>query len=166
MTENSIAVNEMFCFQCQETAKGIACTIKGVCGKSSSTSAAMDLLLFVVRGVCSVADILRENGIKTNHEVNTFVTDALFSTITNANFDDESILKRVDRGLELKTELKNIAEKENIKLPAVDEIIWNTENRRFYDEKSRAVKVWPHITSTPCAWDIMMKAYTLSCSQQ
>ena len=107
----------------------IACTIKGVCGKSSSTSAAMDLLLFVVSGVCSVADILRENGIKTNHEVNTFVTDALFSTITNANFDDESILKRVDRGLELKTELKNIAEKENIKLPAVDEIIWNTENR-------------------------------------
>lgn len=94
MTGNSIAVNEMFCFQCQETAKGIACTIKGVCGKNSSTSAAMDLLLFVVRGVCSVADILRENGIKTNHEVNTFVTDALFSTITNANFDDESILKR------------------------------------------------------------------------
>ncbi|MCF2738216.1 hydroxylamine reductase [Bacteroides caecigallinarum] len=141
MTENSIAVNEMFCFQCQETAKGIACTIKGVCGKSSSTSAAMDLLLFVVRGVCSVADILRENGIKTNHEVNTFVTDALFSTITNANFDDESILKRVDRGLELKTELKNIAEKENIKLPAVDEIIWNTENRKFYDEKSRTVGI-------------------------
>lgn len=141
MTENSIAVKEMFCFQCQETAKGIACTIKGVCGKSSSTSAAMDLLLFVVRGVCSVADILRENGIKTNHEVNTFVTDALFSTITNANFDDESILKRVDRGLELKTELKNIAEKENIKLPAVDEIIWNTENRKFYDEKSRAVGI-------------------------
>ena len=141
MTENSITVNEMFCFQCQETAKGIACTIKGVCGKSSSTSAAMDLLLFVVRGVCSVADILRENGIKTNHEVNTFVTDALFSTITNANFDDESILKRVDRGLELKTELKNIAEKENIKLPAVDEIIWNTENRKFYDEKSRTVGI-------------------------
>lgn len=141
MTENSIAVKEMFCFQCQETAKGIACTIKGVCGKSSSTSAAMDLLLFVVRGVCSVADILRENGIKTNHEVNTFVTDALFSTITNANFDDESILKRVDRGLELKTELKNIAEKENIKLPAVDEIIWNTENRKFYDEKSRTVGI-------------------------
>ena len=139
MTENSIAVNEMFC--CQETAKGIACTIKGVCGKSSSTSAAMDLLLFVVRGVCSVADILRENGIKTNHEVNTFVTDALFSTITNANFDDESILKRVDLGLELKTELKNIAEKENIKLPAVDEIIWNTENRKFYDEKSRTVGI-------------------------
>ena len=131
----------MFCFQCQETAKGIACTIKGVCGKSSSTSAAMDLLLFVVRGVCSVADILRENGIKTNHEVNTFVTDALFSTITNDNFDDESILKRVDRGLELKTKLKNIAEKENIKLPAVDEIIWNTENRKFYDEKSRTVGI-------------------------
>lgn len=141
MTGDSIAVNEMFCFQCQETAKGIGCTIKGVCGKNSSTSAAMDLLLFVIRGVCSLADILRENGIKTDSEVNNFVTDALFSTITNANFDDESILKRVDCGLKLKTELKNIAEKKNIKLPIIDEIIWNTENRRFYDEKSRVVGI-------------------------
>lgn len=135
------SANEMFCFQCQEAAKGTGCTLKGVCGKHSTTSAAMDLLLFVVRGVASVSDILRENGISTSNEVYCFVTDALFSTITNANFDDESILKRVDKGLEIKEVLKRKAAESNIKLPSADEIIWHTTNREFYTEKSKVVGV-------------------------
>lgn len=135
------SANEMFCFQCQEAAKGTGCTLKGVCGKNSTTSAAMDLLLFVVRGVASVSDILRENGISTSNEVYCFVTDALFSTITNANFDDESILKRVDKGLEIKEVLKRKAAGSNIKLPSADEIIWHTTNREFYTEKSKVVGV-------------------------
>lgn len=135
------SANEMFCFQCQEAAKGTGCTLKGVCGKNSTTSAAMDLLLFVVRGVASVSDILRENGISTSNEVYCFVTDALFSTITNANFDDESILKRVDKGLEIKEVLKRKAAENNIKLPSADEIIWHTTNREFYTEKSKVVGV-------------------------
>lgn len=133
--------NEMFCFQCQEAAKGTGCTLKGVCGKNSTTSAAMDLLLFVVRGVASISDILRENGISTSNEVYCFVTDALFSTITNANFDDESILKRVDKGLEIKEVLKRKAAESNIKLPSADEIIWHSTNREFYTEKSKVVGV-------------------------
>lgn len=135
------SANEMFCFQCQEAAKGTGCTLKGVCGKNSTTSAAMDLLLFVVRGVASVSDILRENGISTSNEVYCFVADALFSTITNANFDDESILKRVDKGLEIKEVLKRKAAENNIKLPSADEIIWHTTNREFYTEKSKVVGV-------------------------
>lgn len=135
------SANEMFCFQCQEAAKGTGCTLKGVCGKNSTTSAAMDLLLFVVRGVASVSDILRENGISTSNEVYCFVTDALFSTITNANFDDESILKRVDKGLEIKEVLKRKAAESNIKLPSADEIIWHTTNREFYTEKSKVVGI-------------------------
>ena len=135
------SANEMFCFQCQEAAKGTGCTLKGVCGKNSTTSAAMDLLLFVVRGVASVSDILRENGISTSNEVYCFVIDALFSTITNANFDDESILKRVDKGLEIKEVLKRKAAENNIKLPSADEIIWHTTNREFYTEKSKVVGV-------------------------
>lgn len=135
------SANEMFCFQCQEAAKGTGCTLKGVCGKNSTTSAAMDLLLFVVRGVASVSDILRENGISTSNEVYCFVTDALFSTITNANFDDESILKRVDKGLEIKEVLKRKAAESNIKLPSADEIIWHTTSREFYTEKSKVVGV-------------------------
>ena len=53
--------NNMFCFQCQETAKGFGCTLKGVCGKKATTARTMDLLLFVVRGISVVADQLRQH---------------------------------------------------------------------------------------------------------
>lgn len=96
----------MFCFQCQEAAKGSGCVLKGVCGKESTTARYMDLLLFVVRGVAVAADVLRNNRLVVEEEVNLFVTDALFATITNANFDDESILKRVRKGLVLRDRLK------------------------------------------------------------
>ena len=85
--------NKMFCFQCQETAKGTGCTIKGVCGKEAETSKWQDLLLSVVRGVGTIQHTLGENASK---EVADFLVDALFSTITNANFDDQSILNKVD----------------------------------------------------------------------
>src|SRR5574344_2037077 len=127
--------NSMFCYQCQEASKGVGCTLKGVCGKNSSTSAAMDLLLFVVRGVSIVADALRTNGQTVNKEVNGFVIDALFSTITNANFDDESILKRVDNGLKLRDELKAQAQNAGLVLPQVDEMTWNG-SRDVYLEKA------------------------------
>lgn len=132
--------NSMFCYQCQETNKGIGCLLKGVCGKNSSTSAAMDLLLFVVRGVSIVADALRTNGQTVNKEVNGFVIDALFSTITNANFDDESILKRVDNGLKLRDELKAQAQNAGLALPQVDETTWNG-SRDVYMEKAKSVGV-------------------------
>ena len=86
----------MFCFQCQETAKGTSCILKGVCGKNATTARYMDLLLFVVRGISVVADQLRENNVPVARKVDSFVVDALFSTITNANFDDESIVRRID----------------------------------------------------------------------
>ena len=133
--------NSMFCYQCQETNKGIGCLLKGVCGKNSSTSAAMDLLLFVVRGVSIVADALRTNGQTVNKEVNGFVIDALFSTITNANFDDESILKRVDNGLNLRDELKAQAQNAGLALPQVDETTWNG-SRDVYMEEAKSVGGW------------------------
>ena len=87
-----MAENKMFCFQCQETAKGTGCTIQGVCGKKAETSRWQDLLLGVVRGVATISDSLRNAGIKTNQEVGDYIVDALFATITNANFDDQAIL--------------------------------------------------------------------------
>lgn len=132
--------NSMFCYQCQETAKGMACTLKGVCGKNSRTSAAMDLLLFVVRGVAVAADALRAHGLQVENEVNGFVTDALFSTITNANFDDERILARVDRGLVLRNSLKVQALDAGIVLPQVDELDWQG-NRELYQEKALTVGI-------------------------
>ena len=132
--------DKMFCYQCQETAKGVACTLKGVCGKNSSTSAAMDLLLFVVRGVSVVADALYTHGVQAGDEANRFVTDALFATITNANFDDESILARVDKGLVLRNRLKQQAQEHGIALPEVDELDWQG-SREEYLTKAQTVGV-------------------------
>lgn len=137
--ETKIA-KEMFCYQCQETAQGVGCILKGVCGKKSSTSAAMDLLLFVVRGVCTAADSLRTAGYPVSDEVNAFVTDALFSTITNANFDDESILGRVDRGFAIRNSLKTLAQENGVSLPVIDELTWNG-SRSEYAGKARTVGV-------------------------
>ena len=72
--------SNMFCYQCQETAKGTGCILKGVCGKERHTAQAMDLLLFVVRGISVVADTLRKADCPVSEEVNVFVTDALFCT--------------------------------------------------------------------------------------
>ena len=71
----------MFCFQCQETAKGTGCTVRGVCGKNSTTSARMDLLLFVIRGISIAAHTLRTHRILPDPQVNAFVIDALFSLL-------------------------------------------------------------------------------------
>lgn len=100
----------MFCYQCQEAAKGVGCVLKGVCGKNASTACSMDLLLFVVRGVSVAATALRRQSVDFDrNRVDVFVTDALFCTITNANFDEESILRRVEAGLELRNELVALA---------------------------------------------------------
>ena len=132
--------NSMFCYQCQETAKGIGCTFAGVCGKRASTSSAIDILLFAVRGVSIVADALRIKGSKVDEKVNLFVTDALFSTITNANFDDESILSRVKKGFAIRNELLAAAKQEDIEVPQVDEITWNGEDKDYL-EKAKTVGV-------------------------
>lgn len=130
----------MFCFQCQEAAKGSGCVLKGVCGKESTTARYMDLLLFVVRGVAVAADVLRNNRLVVEEEVNLFVTDALFATITNANFDDESILKRVRKGLVLRDRLKVQAREKGLALPEKDELDWNGAAEEF-DSKSATVGV-------------------------
>lgn len=130
----------MFCFQCQETAKGTGCILKGVCGKNATTARYMDLLLFVVRGISVVADQLRENNVPVDRKVDSFVVDALFSTITNANFDDESIVRRIDDGLQMRDSLKAQAVARGVSLPAVDELEW-TGTREAYDDKAATVGV-------------------------
>ena len=119
--------NQMFCYQCQETAKGTGCTIKGVCGKLPSTSKYMDLLLSVVRGIATIEYNLRQNNVESIAEVDHFIMDALFCTITNANFDDPSILRRVDAGIALKKKLILIAETNNVVLPSYREVEWGGE---------------------------------------
>ncbi len=129
-----MAENKMFCFQCQETAKGTGCTIKGVCGKEAATSKWQDLLLSVVRGVGTIQHAIGE---KANGEVADFLVDALFSTITNANFDDQSILNKVDRGIAIKKQLIDTAASKGIKLPDYQEVCWGGEKADYSAEGER-----------------------------
>ena len=122
---------KMFCFQCQEAAKGTGCTIKGVCGKDDETANRMDLLLFVTKGVSVVATLLRNAGVEIPSHIDHFVVDALFSTITNANFDIESITKRIVEGITLRDRLKEEARKQAIELPIIDELVWIGDKNSF-----------------------------------
>lgn len=122
---------KMFCFQCQEAAKGTGCTIKGVCGKDDETANRMDLLLFITKGVSVVATQLRNTGVEIPAHINHFVVDALFSTITNANFDIESITRRIVKGIELRDQLKDQAGKRGIELPVIDELVWKGDESTF-----------------------------------
>ena len=114
---------KMFCYQCQETAKGTGCTVQGVCGKKSDLSAMMDMLLFAVRGVSVLATGLRRLEQPVGHEVDHAVVDALFATITNANFDKDSLRRRVDRMFRLRDGLKNQAAAVGLTYKA-DEVTW------------------------------------------
>lgn len=127
----------MFCFQCQETAKGTGCTVKGVCGKMSSTSAMMDMLLFSVRGIAIAANTLRNNHRKIDEKVDRFIVDALFATITNANFDDQSIIRRIRKGIELRDELMTQARQTGISLPETDELQWHGTEEEYAAKASQ-----------------------------
>ncbi len=87
--------NKMFCFQCQETARNIGCTQVGVCGKDSGTANMQDLLIWVTKGLSQVTTRLRAEGKAIPADVNHMVTFNLFSTITNANFDEQVFVERI-----------------------------------------------------------------------
>ena len=129
--------NKMFCFQCQETAKGTGCTIQGVCGKKAETSRWQDLLLSVVRGVATITDALRNAGVETDQEVGDYLVDALFATITNANFDDQAILNKVDKGVSLKRDLLSLACESHVALPNYREVKWGGEKADYETEGNR-----------------------------
>lgn len=131
---------KMFCFQCQETAKGTGCTLRGVCGKLPQTAKYMDLLLSVVRGVAIANNALTQAHVDTDAQAADFIVDALFATITNANFDDESILARVDKGVALRNALIAKAKANNIALPDYAEITWDGD-KATYDEQGAKMGV-------------------------
>ena len=86
---------KMFCYQCQETAGCKGCTMSGVCGKKPDVAAMQDLLVYVTKGISAVATALRQEGKQVSAEINHLITLNLFTTITNANFDKESIEARI-----------------------------------------------------------------------
>ena len=127
-------MNKMFCYQCQETAKGTGCTTLGVCGKTSETSGLQDLLLYTEKGVAAYSIIFRKEGKAKElikNKVNKYLINSLFITITNANFDDDAILDEIKVGLKLREELKALATDEENKEAekyGVDLVNWYYES--------------------------------------
>ena len=127
-------MDKMFCYQCQETAKGTGCTSIGVCGKTSETSGLQDLLLYTEKGVAAYSAIFRKEGKAKElikNKVNRYLINSLFITITNANFDDAAILDEIKAGLKLREELKALAtdeEKKEAEKYGADLVNWYYES--------------------------------------
>ena len=107
--------NQMFCYQCQETAGCTGCTRVGVCGKTPDVAAMQDLLVYVTRGLAAVAVALGREGQEVSPAVNRTITQNLFATITNANFDKARIEGRIAATLEEKKALLDrLSHKDNL----------------------------------------------------
>lgn len=106
--------NKMFCYQCQETAQGKGCTVIGVCGKTAKTAKLQDLLIYTTKGIALYSSILRKEG-KVSQEINRYLINSLFITITNANFDDNAIIEEIRKGIKIRKELELLLNEENKK---------------------------------------------------
>lgn len=130
--------NKMFCYQCQETAGCAGCTSFGVCGKSPDLSNIQDLLIYVTKGLSVVTTALRGQGESISPEVNHYITLNLFTTITNANFDNDVFYQRVFDTLKLKEDLlTKVTNKQNLN-PAA---LWTGTTREEFDAKAATVGV-------------------------
>lgn len=129
--------NQMFCYQCQETAGCSGCTRVGVCGKQPDVAAMQDLLVYATKGISAVTTTLRQEGVAIQPAVNHMITLNLFTTITNANFSKEAIIARIQETLSEKDLLlSKLTNKDT--LPEV--ALWNGSVEEF-DTKAAAVGV-------------------------
>lgn len=127
---------KMFCYQCQETAGCKGCTKSGVCGKKPDVAAMQDLLVYVTKGISAITTTLRQEGKTVSAEINHLITLNLFTTITNANFDKESIEERIRATLTAKETL--LAQVQNTSsLP--EAATWNGSGN--WDAKAKMVGV-------------------------
>ncbi len=130
--------NKMFCYQCQETAGCTGCTNVGVCGKSPELAKTQDLLIYATKGLSVVTTALRSQGESVSPEVNHHITLNLFTTITNANFDNDVIYQRVLDTLIIKETLLNkVANKESLHPVA----LWKGTTKEELDAKAATVGV-------------------------
>ncbi len=132
----------MFCYQCQETAKGTGCTIKGVCGKTEDVANLQDLLLFTLKGISIYTTEARKAGIE-NAEVNHFVMEGLFTTITNANFDRTVFVERIRKALQLREVMKKSVADAGIQMPDQlhESATWFADSEDEFDAKALKVGV-------------------------
>jgi hydroxylamine reductase len=129
----------MFCFQCQETAKNEGCTIAGVCGKKADTANLQDLLIYVLRGISIYGEKAKELG-EQEKKAGLFIAQSLFSTITNANFDNDRFIVQIKEGLKIRDELK---EKYGDKIEGKlhDSALWFSDDIEEFHNKAAEVGV-------------------------
>ena len=120
--------NQMFCYQCQETAGCTGCTVSGVCGKKPDVAAMQDLLIYVTKGLSAITTELRAEGQPVSETVDRLVTVNLFTTITNANFDKEAIVARIEETLRVKEALRSQV---NAAVNLPDAATWNATADQF-----------------------------------
>lgn len=132
----------MFCFQCQEAAKNTGCTVNGVCGKPADVANLQDLLIFLCKGISQYTVRLRAKGVESN-EVNKFVVDSLFMTITNANFDRERFITRVKQAIDLREAVKAlyVSKGGNISEITFEGAFWASKEESDMDVKALEVGV-------------------------
>ena len=134
----------MFCFQCQEAAKGTGCTVKGVCGKTDDVANMQDLLLFVLKGISIYTKAARENNVEYDKKINKFIFDGLFATITNANFDKKIFIERVREGLEIRNSVRLALKNAGIELDESklhESATWQAFTPDEYEKKATDVGV-------------------------
>ncbi len=132
----------MFCYQCQETAKGSGCTMRGVCGKTNDTANLQDLLMYTLKGISLYTVKSRDLG-ELNVKVDTFIMESLFTTITNANFHNTTFVDRVREGIALRAEVKAQLVKEGISIQDVthDSAVWTGNTVEEFEKKAEVVGV-------------------------
>jgi hydroxylamine reductase len=135
-------MSNMFCFQCQEAAKGTGCTIQGVCGKPSDVANLQDLLLFVLKGISFYSEKARAAGLDLS-VTDKVIMDGLFATITNANFDRDVFISRIRQSLKLRDEVKQAAVAKGVvfgdNLP--EAAVWSAFEESDFDAKAATVGV-------------------------
>jgi len=131
----------MFCYQCQEAAKGTGCTVQGVCGKNEQVANLQDLLIYTVKGISILSLKAKEEGLE-NENVDSYVVKSLFMTITNANFDDDAIIETIKEGLEIRETIKAALENKGVNLGDLhDAATWNASSDSEVKAKADSVTV-------------------------
>ncbi len=135
-------MSKMFCFQCQEAAKNTGCTINGVCGKTSDVANLQDLLMFLCKGISHFSVRLRKMGVESA-EVNKFVTDSLFMTITNANFDRDRFITRINQAIDLRESIKALYISKGGKIEDItfEGAFWTSRDVSVMEQKATEVGV-------------------------
>jgi len=137
----------MFCFQCQETAKNQGCTVKGVCGKPEETANLQDLLIYALKGISIYGEKAAELGV-SDRKWGRFIAEALFSSITNVNWDDQRFISLIKQGLKVrevvrKAFLAAYKEKKGTEFSGDlhDAAVWFSDDAATFNEKAKKVGI-------------------------